>query len=423
MTLQGTKLTGGSYSSDLSFTDSATISSIVGSDYTDDWGTWSSTGGYNGFWFTDDQDISHNGFTYDHKSAVVIDSNGNNVLDSSDRIIGHAYGFGSSSGGSWARFLGTQLGMYSSHSGANSFGFFEVTEQIDYTGDGDAEEIIGSTAADNFYGLGGDDVFSGGYGSDYINGGDGVDKSIFYDAYSAYSTYFDESARLVVFDNSRNEENTIENVEEYEFSGGTTLTHDQILSSTTEMKIGSHSEGSSYSLLSIKDFDGNLHGSSSSTSDVVESYKYQGRIDVNNDGDLEALYTNSESGRWVTASVDSITGRINFSEHGSGGSTRIVGFYIDPLVDAGLVVQGSDHDSQRRFQNDLLIDNLTAKVSGDYDGDGFQEVYWKVNDGSAYLRSLMHADGNIQYANYQSEQQMTDYLTGNGYGSVVNDII
>ena len=52
MTLQGTKLTGGSYSSDLSFTDSATISSIVGSDYTDDWGTWSSTGGYNGFWFT-----------------------------------------------------------------------------------------------------------------------------------------------------------------------------------------------------------------------------------------------------------------------------------------------------------------------------------------------------------------------------------
>ena len=121
--------------------------------------------------------------------------------------------------------------------------------------------------------------------------------------------------------------------------------------------------------------------------------------------------------------MDSVTGRIDFSEHGSGGSTRVVGIYIDPLVDAGLVVQGSDHDSQRRFQNDLLIDNLTAKVSGDYDGDGFQEVYWKVNDGSAYLRSLMHADGNIQYANYQSEQQMTDYLTGNGYGSVVNDIV
>ena len=35
----------------------------------------------------------------------------------------------------------------------------------------------------------------------------------------------------------------------------------------------------------------------------------------------------------------------------------------------------------------------------------------------------MHADGNIQYANYQSEQQMTDYLTVNGYGIVVSDII
>ena len=27
----------------------------------------------------------------------------------------------------------------------------------------------------------------------------------------------------------------------------------------------------------------------------------------------------------------------------------------------------------------------------------------------------MHADGNIQYANYQSEQQVIDYLTANGY--------
>ena len=423
MTLQGSKLTGGSFSTDESFTDSATISRIVGSDYTDNWGTWSSTGGYNGFWFTNDQGTIHNGFTYDHESAVVIDINENNTLDSGDRIIGSAYGFGDGSEGSWTRFSGSQLGMYSSHSAANSFGFFEITEEIDYTGTSDVEEMVGSTAADNFYGLGGDDIFSGGYGSDYINGGDGTDKSIFYDSFSAYSTYFDESSRLVVFDNSRNEENTVENIEEYQFLGGTTFTHDQILSSTTEMKIDSHSEGSSYSLLSIKDFDGNLHGSSNSSSDVVESYKYQGRIDVNNDGASEALYTNSESGRWVTAGVDSVTGRIDFSEHGSGGSTRVVGIYIDPLVDAGLVVQGSDHDSQRRFQNDLLIDNLTAKVSGDYDGDGFQEVYWKVNDGSAYLRALMHVDGNIQYANYQSEQQMTDYLTGNGYGSVVSDIV
>ena len=85
--------------------------------------------------------------------------------------------------------------------------------------------------------------------------------------------------------------------------------------------------------------------------------------------------------------------------------------------------QFGPHDSQRRFQNDLKIDNLIAKTSGDYDGDGFQEVYWKTNDGTAYLRALMHADGNIQYANYQSEEQMSDYLTSKGYESVISDII
>jgi len=36
-----------------------------------------------------------------------------------------------------------------------------------------------------------------------------------------------------------------------------------------------------------------------------------------------------------------------------------------------------------------------------------------------YIRSLMHADGNIQYANYQSLDQMTNYLTGHGYADTV----
>ena len=86
-------------------------------------------------------------------------------------------------------------------------------------------------------------------------------------------------------------------------------------------------------------------------------------------------------------------------------------------------VKNSDYDSQRRFQNDLYIDNLIAKKSGDYNGDGDQEVYWKTNDGTAYLRALMHSDGNIQYANYQSELQMTEYLTSFGFSSEVQDLI
>ncbi len=124
----------------------------------------------------------------------------------------------------------------------------------------------------------------------------------------------------------------------------------------------------------------------------------------------------------VTAEVDSATGKIDFDDHGAGGTTRVVGIYIDPLVTTGEVEQYGPYDSQRRFQNDLKIDNLVAKHSGDYDSDGIHEVYWKTADGSAYLRSLMHADGNIRYANYQSEDQMSNYLTDNGYESVISNI-
>ena len=47
---------------------------------------------------------------------------------------------------------------------------------------------------------------------------------------------------------------------------------------------------------------------------------------------------------------------------------------------------------------------------------------WKLNNAGSYLRALMHADGNIQYANYQSEAQMSDYLTSKGYADVITDI-
>ena len=97
-------------------------------------------------------------------------------------------------------------------------------------------------------------------------------------------------------------------------------------------------------------------------------------------------------------------------------------------ADRYVVVNGETIDrlalnSQVRFQNDLEIDNLQAKHSGDYDSDGIHEVYWKTNDGTAYLRALMHDDGNIRYANYQSEAQMSDYLTTQGHTEIINDII
>ena len=79
--------------------------------------------------------------------------------------------------------------------------------------------------------------------------------------------------------------------------------------------------------------------------------------------------------------------------------------------------------SQVRFENDLDIDNLSAKHSGDYDSNGVSEVYWKTNDGTAYLRALMHDDGNIRYANYQSEDQMSSYLTDQGQENIIGEII
>ncbi len=48
---------------------------------------------------------------------------------------------------------------------------------------------------------------------------------------------------------------------------------------------------------------------------------------------------------------------------------------------------------------------------------------WRTDAGTAYLRALMHADGNIRYANYQSESQMTDYLTNNGLSDSIIEII
>ena len=162
----------------------------------------------------------------------------------------------------------------------------------------------------------------------------------------------------------------------------------------------------------IRDFDGNDLGGAS-------GWRRIGAVDVQNDGSAEIIYVNSRIGRWATLDV-APNGVVDFGDHGTGGGTRVVGIYIDPLVELGIVQAGSDFDSQRRFQNDLYINNLSVITSDDYDNDGFAEVYFATRDGTAYLRALMHADGNIQYANYQNESQVTEYLTANGVNS--NDI-
>ena len=110
-------------------------------------------------------------------------------------------------------------------------------------------------------------------------------------------------------------------------------------------------------------------------------------------------------------------GLVYFSDFSWAGETRVAGIYVDPLVAIGFVQAGSPDDSQRRFQNDLQIENINRVLGADdYDGDGLQEVYFALTDGTAYLRAIMEFDGNIRYANYQSQQEVIDYLTANGFG-------
>ncbi len=212
-------------------------------------------------------------------------------------------------------------------------------------------------------------------------------------------------------------------------------------------------QGQNYTLTHIRDYDGNLHAGSNDE-ETAAAYKYQHTLDINGDGIEEAIYTNMKSGRWVTASINPETGKIDYSDYGKEGTTRVVGIYDDPLIAVGsenngfltdgvtpapanfgvseeeryVEVNGETIDrlalnSQVRFQNDLKIDNLVAKKSSDFDSDGISEVYWKTSDGTAYLRALMHTDGNIRYANYQSEAQMSEYLTNNGLSDSIAEII
>ena len=184
--------------------------------------------------------------------------------------------------------------------------------------------------------------------------------------------------------------------------------------------------GQKFKLAGVRDFDGNLHGGASP--DSADDYLFQGRADVNNDNVKEAIYTNDVSGRWVTLGLEEeigptwgrypgegvTSGSVDYDDN-AFGVTRVVGLYDDPLVLSGEVEAGSPHDSQVRFQNDLYNDNLRLGSAADVDNDGFGEVFWKTTDGSAYLRSIHHLDGNVKYANYMNSGQMTDYLSKHGH--------
>lgn len=165
--------------------------------------------------------------------------------------------------------------------------------------------------------------------------------------------------------------------------------------------------------LQLRDYDGNDLG-------AAFDWRLIGEADVQLDGDFEYIAVNDTLGRWATLGPGQ-DGMIDFSDHGFGGDTRVVGYYLDPLVEAGVIEKGGRFDSAKRLELDLKVGNLKHVGAFDVDGDGYQNLYFKASDGTAYLNALMHADGNIQYANYQSEAQMIAYLESSGWSSAAFD--
>ena len=301
-------------------------------------------------------------------------------------------------------------------------------------GESGSDIIFGGDGSDVIRGGTGGDSITPGKGNDDVDGGSGIDEVWFSGKSSDYQ-FSGTSSSLTVKDISsgfNDGTDILNNIENLRFTDGLVTTSQSLnLNNSGSSSSNSNSSiksidsltgltiGNTYKLDGIKDYDGNLHGYlGNAPSDVITGYKFQGYAYSGNSSYKEGIFTNKYSGRWATVE-DFTDEKIDFSYHGQGGATRIVGIYEDPLVKAGIVQKDSVFDGSRTFINDLKLDNLILKASWDFDGDGFQEIYFSKVDNSAYLRAVMHADSNIQYANYQNLEQMTNFLTMHGHADSV----
>ena len=265
------------------------------------------------------------------------------------------------------------------------------------------ENAVSGSGNDTLIGNDVGNALRGGLGNDAIDGGSNVDIAIVSGNRAQYTvTQMSTGVFRVVGPDGTD---TLTNVEFLSFNDQTI----RLLPGTGVSVNFETADPSVYqaAMNAIRDFDGNALGGNGSWLRI-------GSADINGDGDIDQILVNDAIGRFATVGTQG--GLVYFDDYSWAGETRVAGIYIDPLVQSGDVVAGSDNDSQRRFQNDLEIENINRVLGADdYDGDGSWEVYFALTDGTAYLRAIMHADGNIQYANYQSEQEVIDYLTANGY--------
>ncbi|MEO0906681.1 MAG: M10 family metallopeptidase C-terminal domain-containing protein, partial [Pseudomonadota bacterium] len=267
------------------------------------------------------------------------------------------------------------------------------------------ENAVAGSGNDTLIGNDTGNVLTGGLGDDTIDGGSNVDVAVFSGNMADYT--ITQTALGVFVVEGADGTDTLTNVEFLQFDDQNM----RLLRGTGVSVDFDTGDASDYqaAMDNILDFDGNALGGNG-------SWVHIGSIDINGDGDVDEILVNAAIGRFATVGFAD-DGLVYFDDHSWSGETRVVGIYIDPLVESGEVEAGSDLDSQRRFQNDLQIGNISTVLSADdFDGDGVWEVYFALTDGTAFLRALMHADGNIRYANYQSEAQVIEYLTANGYG-------
>ncbi|AOL94079.1 calcium-binding protein [Porphyrobacter sp. LM 6] len=271
-----------------------------------------------------------------------------------------------------------------------------MTGAFNATGNFIANRLVGSSEANVLTGLGGNDT---------LEGGGNVDTAVVRGTRSQYTVTQTSTGVFQVVGPDGTD--TLTAIEFLQFD-------DQVLRLRpgTGVSVNFNTADPSVyqsAMNAIRDFDGNALGGNGSWLRI-------GSADVNGDGDIDQILVNRTIGRFATIGT-APDGLVYFSDHSWAGETRVAGIYIDPLVASGQVVAGSANDSQRRFQNDLQIENINRVLgASDYDRDGLQEVYFALTDGTAYLRAIMEADGNIRYANYQSQQEVINYLTANGFG-------
>jgi hypothetical protein len=289
------------------------------------------------------------------------------------------------------------------------------------------DKFVGGIGDDTVTGNAHGNTIKGGLGNDAINGGSDIDTAVFNGAKLTYTITQPSTGVFTI--KGPDGTDTLTNVEYAKFDD---QTYRLLPGSGTVVDFGSQP---AVYMGAIRDFDGNnLTGQGTqvinpntgslvagSAWDGTSGWTLAGTADVSGSGTQARILFNNLIGRWAEVTPQSSdNGKVYFNNYGWAGDTRIVGIYTDPEVALGHAVQGGPNDSQRRFQNDLFIGNIKSVLSaGDYNHDGFQEVYFSLTDGTAYLHALMWNDGNIQYANYQSAQQVQDYFTANNVSSSV----